>query len=72
MKQEKKMDSIRNLIDAIAADKPVDARDVFDTIMSQRVSERIDDYRQEVAKNMFASPEEVQEEEPTEESTEDQ
>lgn len=66
------MDSIRNLIDAIAADKPVDAQNMFDSIMSQRVSERIDDYRQEVAKSMFKSPEveaetteEISQEEPT-------
>lgn len=66
------MDSIRNLIDAIANDKPVDAQNMFDSIMSQRVSERIDDYRQEVAKSMFKSPEveaetteEITQEEPT-------
>lgn len=46
---------IKNLIDAIAADNAIESEQIFDQIMSQRVGERIDDYRQEVARNMFAS-----------------
>lgn len=51
------MESIRSLIDAIAADKPVDAQNMFDAVMSQRVSERLDDYRQELAQSLFKTPE---------------
>lgn len=65
---------IKNLIDAIAADNPIESEQIFDQIMSQRVGERIDDYRQEVAQNMFASitTTEVEDQEDSETQTEEE
>jgi hypothetical protein len=66
------MESIRSLIDAIAADKPVDAQNMFDAVMSQRVSERLDDYRQELAQSLFKTPEATEEVSQEENTTEEQ
>ena len=54
-------ESIKELIDAIIDENPVESEKVFNNILNDKLVDRIDAYRQEVA-NMFFNPEPVTEE----------
>lgn len=58
--------SVRGLIDAIHAGDSVAIEQNFETEMANRIADRIDGMRQEVAKSMFSSP--VQEDDEVEET----
>lgn len=45
-------EQIRDLIDAIVDENPVDAEKVFSSVMYDKISEKIDTFRKEVA-NMY-------------------
>ena len=61
---------VNDLIDAIASGDSIAIETAFNTEMATRISDRLEDMRVDVARNMFATesaqPEEVSEE-PTEE-----
>lgn len=59
--------TVRQLIDAIDSGKTLEIETAFETIMADKVATKLDGFRQEVAKNMFAS----QVEEAKEEDKED-
>lgn len=58
--------SVRGLIDAIHAGDSVAIEQNFEAEMANRIADRIADMRQEVAKSMFSSP--VQEDDEVEET----
>lgn len=62
-------EGVQNLINAIAEGDSVGIESAFNQEMATRISDRLDDMRIEVARNMFRT-ESVQEE-PEEESEED-
>jgi hypothetical protein len=45
--------SAKDLINAIASGSAVDTEQSFNQVMAEKISARLDDMRQEVAKNMF-------------------
>jgi Ran GTPase-activating protein (RanGAP) involved in mRNA processing and transport len=47
--------TVRQLIDAIDSGKTLDIEAAFEGIMADKVATKLDAFRQEVAKNMFAS-----------------
>jgi hypothetical protein len=47
--------TVRQLIDAIDSGKTLDIEAAFETIMADKVATKLDGFRQEVSKNMFAS-----------------
>ncbi len=47
--------NVRQLIDAIDSGKTLDIESAFETIMADKVATKLDGFRQEVSKNMFAS-----------------
>jgi hypothetical protein len=52
-----------NLINAIAKGDAIETENAFQTAMAEKISVKLDDMRAQVAKNMFATQEEVVEEE---------
>lgn len=54
-------DQIRDLIDSIVDENPVQAEKTFTDIMSDKIADKIDDYRKAIA-NSFFNPEPVSEE----------
>lgn len=50
--------STRDLIDALVSGDSIAIENNFNTVMSDKVSDSLDDYRIQVAHNMFATPEE--------------
>jgi len=52
-----------NLIQAIAKGDAIETENAFQTAMAEKISVKLDDMRAQVAKNMFATQEEVVEEE---------
>jgi hypothetical protein len=55
--------STRDLIDAITSGDATGVEASFNTIMAAKVSDKIDSMRNDVAQNMFATPEELDVEE---------
>ena len=55
--------SVRQLIDAIDSGKSLEIESTFEALMADKVATKLDAYRQEVAKNMFASKVEESKEE---------
>lgn len=49
-------ENISNLIDAIVDDNAVDAEKTFNSIMADKIADRLQSYRQEVS-NKFFNPE---------------
>jgi hypothetical protein len=47
------MAETKDLINAIINDKPLDAKSAFDEIIGDKVAERLDDMRVQVAQTMF-------------------
>lgn len=47
------MTTTKDLINAIVNDKPVDAKNTFDELVGDRVAERLQDMRVQVAQTMF-------------------
>lgn len=60
---------IRDLIDSIIDENPVESEKIFSNLMTNRIADRIDVQRQEVANSYFNPVAEVEEEE-TEEANE--
>jgi hypothetical protein len=56
-------DDIKKLIDAIIDENPVDSEAIFNDIMVDRVADRIDAHRQEIANSYFNPVAEVETEE---------
>jgi hypothetical protein len=61
--------TVRQLIDAIDSGKTLEIESTFEALMADKVATKLDAYRQEVSKNMFAS--QVAEEKKEDEGTED-
>jgi ribosomal protein L9 len=59
------MENINALIDAIADNNAVESEKIFNSIMADKIADRLQDYRQDVAANMFNTPE-VEESDATE------
>lgn len=56
------MSEVRNLIDAIADGNAAETENSFNAAIAEKISGRLESMRQEVAQNMFKTPEvEVQE-----------
>lgn len=53
--------STRDLIDAIQAGDSTKVDDAFNSVMVQKVSERLDAMRDDLSQNMFRTPEVVEE-----------
>jgi hypothetical protein len=51
------MENINALIDAIVDNNSIESEKVFNSIMSDKISDRLQDYRQEVATKIFNAPE---------------
>ncbi len=47
--------TVRQLIDAIDSGKTLEIESAFETIMADKVATKLDGFRQEVSKSMFAS-----------------
>jgi hypothetical protein len=62
-------DQIRDLIDSIVDENPVQAEKTFTDIMSDKIADKIDDYRKAIA-NSFFNPEPVSEENYTQDTGE--
>ena len=65
-------EGVQNLINAIAEGDSVGIESAFNQEMATRISDRLDDMRIEVARNMFRTEsvqEELEEETPEEETT---
>lgn len=58
--------STRELIDAIQSGNATDVAAAFNSVMTDKVSEKLDAMRTDMAQNMFSSQEEVEEETPEE------
>lgn len=58
--------STRELIDAIQSGNATDVAATFNSVMTDKVSEKLDAMRTDMAQNMFSSQEEVEEETPEE------
>ena len=56
-------ETVLALVDAINSGDAIDTENAFAAAMAEKLSVRIDEYRQSVAASMFAQPEEVVEEE---------
>ena len=63
--------TVRQLIDAIDSGKTLEIESAFETIMADKVATKLDGFRQEVAKNMFASQVEEAKEEDKEDDEKD-
>lgn len=63
--------SVRQLIDAIDSGKSLEIESTFEALMADKVATKLDAYRQEVAKNMFASKVEESKEEDEDEDEDD-
>lgn len=55
------MEEIKNLINSIRSEKVIDIERDFNQVMSIKVGDALDNLRQTVAKGMFTSPQEQQE-----------
>jgi hypothetical protein len=51
------MENINALIDAIVDNNSIESEKVFNSIMADKISNRLQDYRQEVATKFFNTPE---------------
>ena len=56
-------ETVLALVDAINSGDAIETENAFATAMAEKLSVKIDEYRQSVAASMFAQPEEVVEEE---------
>lgn len=50
-------EQISHLIDAIVDDNSVDSEKIFNSIMADKIADRLQDYRKEVASSFFNQPE---------------
>jgi hypothetical protein len=50
-------EQVIELIDAIADDNAVESEKIFNSIMADKISDRLQDYRQEVASTFFNATE---------------
>ena len=64
-------DTTLNLIKAIAAGDAMETEAAFNASMAEKISVKLDDMRMNIAKNMFATEEEVEVEVSSEDSTEE-
>lgn len=55
-------ETVKNLISAIATGNAVETQNAFNTAMAEKISDKLDDMRVQVAQNMFKTPEAVTEE----------
>jgi hypothetical protein len=62
---------IKDLVDAIIDGNSVESEKVFSDIMTDKISDRIDTYRQQVANSYFNPVAETEEEETEEEITDE-
>ena len=46
-------EQVIELIDSIVDDNPVDSEKIFSSIMADKISDRLQDYRKEVASSFF-------------------
>lgn len=46
-------EQVMELIDTIVSDNAVDSEKVFNSIMADKIADRLQDYRKEVASNFF-------------------
>lgn len=53
--------STRDLVDALVSGDSIAIETAFNNVMSDKVSSALDDYRVQVAQNMFMTPQEVEE-----------
>lgn len=60
------MENINTLIDTIADGNSVDAQEIFNSIMADKIADRLQDYRQEVASKFFNPVAETETEDETE------
>lgn len=65
------MSNVRELVDALIAGDSVAIDNSFNTVMADKVSSALDDYRIQVAKTMFATPTESVEDVDVEEESDD-
>jgi len=61
-------DTIKNLISAIASGDASTTQDAFNLAMAEKISDKLETMRADVAQNMFKTPESV--EEPADDTTE--
>lgn len=52
--------STRDLVDALVSGDSIAIETAFNDVMSDKVSSALDDYRIQVAQNMFTTPQEVE------------
>ena len=57
-------ENISNLVNAIKDGNALETENAFGAAIADKLSDKLDAMRMDVAKNMFASPEAVMEEEP--------
>jgi len=57
-------ENISNLVNAIEGGNALETENAFGAAIADKLSDKLDAMRQDVAKNMFASPEAVMEDEP--------
>jgi len=57
-------ENISNLVNAIEGGNALETENAFAAAIADKLSDKLDAMRQDVAKNMFASPEAVMEDEP--------
>ena len=50
-------ESVKNLINAISVGSAIDTEEAFNSVMAEKISVKLDDMRQDVAANMFATAE---------------
>jgi len=48
--------AIRDMMDSIAQGKASEVQDKFNTLMFDRASDAVNDYKQELAKSVFSNP----------------
>lgn len=53
--------STRDLIDALVSGDSIAIENNFSAVMTNKVSDALDDYRVQIAQNMFTTPVEVEE-----------
>ena len=55
-------ETINNLVSAIASGNALDTEEAFAAAMAEKLGPKLDDMRQSVAKNMFRTPEAMDQE----------
>ena len=54
-------ESVKNLINAISVGSAIDTEESFNSVMAEKISDKLEAMRQDVAANMFATEEAVEE-----------